>query len=170
MKEKMKAEALTRLEELCDEMGLNPKVFDYFNKGKLYYSYLTAGGYMGSIDTINYDKRYADAVKAIEKETGALVYHVIETQSQFFNKTYSGAVEITDNETSIMYCPVAETKDRNVTLLALLFVSKYEEDWETEHLDDNMIYAYVCCPDSPLDYEVSTIVLSSKQGALIRIG
>ena len=69
-----------------------------------------------------------------------------------------------------MYCPVAETKDRNVTLLALLFVSKYEEDWETEHLDDNMIYAYVCCPDSPLDYEVGTIVLSSKQGALIRIG
>lgn len=136
----MKAEALTRLEELCDEMGLNPKVYDYFNEGKLYYSYLTAGGYMGSIDTINYDKRYADAVKAIEKETGALVYHVIETQV------------------------------KNAVLLALLYVSKYTEDWMTEHLENNLIYAYVCCPDSPLDYEVGSIALSSKQGALIRIG
>lgn len=140
MNEKMKAEALTRLEELCDEMGLNPKVYDYFNEGKLYYSYLTAGGYMGSIDTINYDKRYADAVKAIEKETGALVYHVIETQV------------------------------KNAVLLALLYVSKYTEDWMTEHLENNLIYAYVCCPDSPLDYEVGSIALSSKQGALIRIG
>ena len=140
MNEKMKAEALTRLEELCDEMGLNPKVYDYFNEGKLYYSYLTAGGYMGSIDTINYDKRYVDAVKAIEKETGALVYHVIETQV------------------------------KNAVLLALLYVSKYTEDWMTEHLENNLIYAYVCCPDSPLDYEVGSIALSSKQGALIRIG
>lgn len=140
MNEKMKAEALTRLEELCDEMGLNPKVYDYFNEGKLYYSYLTAGGYMGSIDTINYDKRYADAVKAIEEETGALVYHVIETQA------------------------------KNAVLLALLYVSKYTEDWMTEHLENNLIYAYVCCPDSPLDYEVGSIALSSKQGALIRIG
>ena len=140
MNEKMKAEALTRLEELCDEMGLNPKVYDYFNEGKLYYSYLTAGGYMGSIDTINYDKRYADAVKSIEEETGALVYHVIETQV------------------------------KNAVLLALLYVSKYTEDWMTEHLENNLIYAYVCCPDSPLDYEVGSIALSSKQGALIRIG
>ena len=140
MNEKMKAEALTRLEELCDEMGLNPKVYDYFNEGKLYYSYLTAGGYMGSIDTINYDNRYADAVKAIEEETGALVYHVIETQV------------------------------KNAVLLALLYVSKYTEDWMTEHLENNLIYAYVCCPDSPLDYEVGSIALSSKQGALIRIG
>ena len=57
-----------------------------------------------------------------------------------------------------------------LVITSFLYVSKYTEDWMTEHLENNLIYAYVCCPDSPLDYEVGSIALSSKQGALIRIG
>lgn len=72
MKEAM--ERLTTLENLYD---INPKIKKYFSEGKLYYSYIT-GGFLGSIDTINYDKRYADVVKAFEKQTSYLVYHVIE--------------------------------------------------------------------------------------------
>lgn len=136
----MKQEALSRIEELCDEMGLNPNVYCYFEENKVYYSYLTAGGIIGSIDTINYDSRYAEAVKQIEARTGALIYHVIETNTQFG------------------------------TMLSMLYVSKYKEDWSIEHLEGDMIYAMVCLLDNPTEYEVGSIALSSKQGALIRIG
>lgn len=71
-------EALERLTMLEDLFELNPKVKNYFKEGKLYYSYLTGGGYIGSIDTINYDKRYAAIVKGFEAQTSYLVYHVIE--------------------------------------------------------------------------------------------
>lgn len=77
-RKKMYHEALERLTALETMYGLNPKVKAYFKEGKLYYSYLTCGGYMGSIDTINYDERYADIVKTFEKQTSCLVYHVIE--------------------------------------------------------------------------------------------
>lgn len=140
MNEEIKNEAISRLEELSDELGLNPKVASYFAEGKLYYSYLTAGGLIGSIDTINYDKRYADAVKEIEMLTGLSVYHVIET------------------------------KINNNILLSMLYVSNHKEDWETQRLQDNYIFAIVCSPDFPHDYEIGTIAMSSRQGALIRIG
>ena len=76
--EKQKKEAIERLSMLEELFELNPKVKKYFTEGKLYYSYLTGGGYIGSIDTINYDKRYAAIVKAFEKQTSYLVYHVVE--------------------------------------------------------------------------------------------
>lgn len=71
------SEALGRLADLEKIYGLNPKVRKYFQEGRLYYSYLT-GGYIGSIDTINYDQRYADIVEEFEEQTSYLVYHVIE--------------------------------------------------------------------------------------------
>lgn len=77
--EDMKKEALERLGILEEIYGLNPNVKKYFSEGKLYYSYLTAGGVMGSIDTINYDKRYASLVEEFEKQTDNIVYHVIES-------------------------------------------------------------------------------------------
>ena len=77
-KNKMMQEALHRLCNLEKLYGLNPKVRKYFEEGKLYYSYITGGGYIGSIDTINYDPRYAEIVDDFEKQTGCLVYHVIE--------------------------------------------------------------------------------------------
>ena len=77
-REKQHQEALVRLSMLEELFGLNPKVKTYFEDGRLYYSYLTAGGYMGSIDTIRYDARYASAVSDFEEQTSYLVYHVIE--------------------------------------------------------------------------------------------
>lgn len=80
-KNKMVQEALHRLSDLEKLYGLNPKVREYFEEGKLYYSYITGGGYIGSIDTINYDPRYAKIVHNFEEQTECLVYHVIERKN-----------------------------------------------------------------------------------------
>lgn len=81
MKSKQKKEALNRIDELTEKFSLNPNIKEYFKKGKLYYSYLTAGGLIGSIDRIDYDERYPKAVSNFEKD-GRLVFHCIE-----FNNT-----------------------------------------------------------------------------------
>lgn len=73
-----KNEAIKRLSMLEEMYQLNPKVRQYYENDRLYYSYLTAGGYMGSIDTITYDKRYPEIVAVFERETSAIVYHAIE--------------------------------------------------------------------------------------------
>lgn len=78
MRDKQTKEALERLVTLEKLFGLNPKVRQYFAEEKLYYSYVTGNGYIGSIDTINYDERYAAIVKSFEEQTSYLVYHVIE--------------------------------------------------------------------------------------------
>ena len=78
---KQKQEAIERLSTLEALYELNPKVKKYFEDGRLYYSYITGGGYIGSIDTINYDKRYAAIVESFEEQTSYLVYHVIERGS-----------------------------------------------------------------------------------------
>lgn len=80
-KEKQVQEAYIRLSMLEKIYGLNPKVKKYFEDGRLYYSYITGGGYIGSIDTINYDERYAATVKTFEEQTSCLAYHVIERQN-----------------------------------------------------------------------------------------
>ena len=93
MVEKQKKEALYRLTSLEQLYDLNPKVRKYFEDGRLYYSYLTCGGYLGSIDTIDYDKRYAAIVKEFEEKTSHLVYHVIESgntiSALFVNNDYT---------------------------------------------------------------------------------
>lgn len=78
-KEEMQAEALRRLEALVRAQGLNPKVPGCFQEGKVYYSYLTAGGFLGSIDTIEYDPRYARLLQDCQHYYGGLGYHAIET-------------------------------------------------------------------------------------------
>lgn len=77
--EQMKAEATSRLMQLVSDLGLNPNVVNYWNEGQLYYSYLTAGGFMGSIDKIEYDPKYVAVVKQFKDEYGCMVYHVIES-------------------------------------------------------------------------------------------
>ncbi len=77
-REKQMKEALERLTMLEDLFELNPNIKNYFKEGKLYYSYLTGGGYIGSVDTISYDKRYAAIVRGFEAQTSYLVYHAIE--------------------------------------------------------------------------------------------
>ncbi|MGN0677319.1 MAG: hypothetical protein ACI4K5_06205 [Ruminococcus sp.] len=140
MKEKMKKEAFSRIKTLTENLNLNPKVYKYFKEGKLYYSYWAIEGIWGCIDKIDYDPRYAEAVNKIEKQLEILVYHVIET------------------------------KIEDQTILSMLYVSPYEEDWDGEKPAGNYIYACVCDADSPNDYELGSIKLSSNNGALIRIG
>lgn len=79
--EQMRNEASSRLTQLSATLGLNPNVVNYWAEGCLYYSYLTAGGFMGSIDKIEYDPSYVDVVKQFESEYDLLVYHVIESGS-----------------------------------------------------------------------------------------
>lgn len=140
MKEEMKKEALVRIKELTENLHLNPKIYRYFEEDRLYYSYWAIEGIWGCIDKIGYDPRYAEAVKKIEKQLEILVYHVIET------------------------------KTGNQSVLSMLYVSSYKEDWEGEKPDGNYIYACVCDADSPDDYELGSIKLSSNNGALLRIG
>lgn len=70
---------MKRLEILTKKFNLNPNIIKYFKEDRCYYSYLTGGGLIGSIDTIQYDSRYVKVVKDFEKRTNSLVYHVIET-------------------------------------------------------------------------------------------
>ena len=138
----IKNEAINRIKTLIEECNLNPKVLKYFKEGKIYYSYLTAGGFLGSIDTISYDKAYEQAAKKLEMEhPDYLVYHVIETI------TLSGK------------------------FLSLLYVSNEKEDWECERLQsDNAIMAYVLNLDNPELSEFGYITVEGfgESGALVR--
>lgn len=138
----IKNEAINRIKTLIEKCNLNPKVLKYFKEGKIYYSYLTAGGFLGSIDTISYDKAYEQSVKKLEMEhPDYLVYHVIETI------TLSGK------------------------FLSLLYVSSEKEDWESERLQsDNAIMAYVLNLDVPKLSEFGYITVEGfgESGALVR--
>lgn len=137
----IKNEAINRIKTLIEKCNLNPNALKYFEEGKKYYSYLT-GGFLGSIDTISYDKAYEQAVKKFEIEhQDSLVYHVIETI------TLSGK------------------------FLSLLYVSNEKEDWESERLQsDNAIMAYVLNLDNPKLSEFGYITVEGfgESGALVR--
>lgn len=141
-KVEIKEEAINRIKALIEKCNLNQKVMKYFNEGKVYYSYLTAGGFMGSIDTISYDKNYEKAVKDFEtKHPDYIVYHAIESI------TVHGK------------------------LLSLLYVSSDNEEWETERLDsNNNIMSYVFNLDNPKLSEFGYIATDSfmGSGALVR--
>lgn len=140
---KQAQEAIARINTLVRQCGLNPKIAKYFNEGKIYYSYLTAGGLMGSIDTITYDPKYAEAVRQFESLfRGSKVYHAIETKTGFG------------------------------TMLSLLYVSADEGDWPGERLEGNEILAYVCNVDDPDESEIGYIRVEGfgGSGALVRVG
>lgn len=141
-KMEIKEEAINRIKALIEKCNLNQNVLKYFNEGKVYYSYLTAGGFMGSIDTISYDKNYEKAVKDFEtKHPDCLVYHAIESIT-------------------------AHGK-----LLSLLYVGDDNEEWETERLDsNNNIMSYVFNLDNHDLSEFGYIAIDGfmKSGALVR--
>lgn len=141
-KTEIKNEAINRINTLIEKCKLNPNVWKYFKEDKVYYSYLTAGGFMGSIDTISYDKNYEQAVKEFEKKhPDCLVYHAIESIT---------------------------TQGK---LLSLLYVSNDKEDWETERLEsDNNIMSYVFNLDNPNLSEFGYITIDAfmESGALVR--
>lgn len=143
MKEKIKKEAEKRIKELTEKYHLNPNILKYFKEGRVYYSYLTAYGMIGSIDTISYDKRYEDAVKEFEeKYEGYMVYHAIEDITEFGE------------------------------MLSLLYVSTHEEEWEFERCVDDYIASYTINFTNPDCSEFGDIIVSrfEDSGALIRIG
>lgn len=139
---KINDEAISRIKTLIEKCNLNPNILIYFKDGKIYYSYLTAGGFLGSIDTISYDKAYEQAVKKFEKEhPDFVVYHVVETI------TVSGK------------------------FLSLLYVSNDKENWESERLqDDKAIMTYVLNLNNPKLSEFGYITIDGfgKSGALVR--
>ena len=139
--EEVRKEAENRIQTLVDSNGLNPNVLKYFNEGRIYYSYLTAGGMMGSIDTISYDPAYEKAVRDFEDTySGYLVYHAIESES-FFGK-----------------------------MLSLLYVSNEESDWDFERPDKGILMTYTVNLDDEELSEFGDITLteSGMDGALVR--
>lgn len=77
---KTKQEALSRLQKIEDSLAnVNPNIRKYLEDDKLYYSYLTGGVLLGSIDTISYNPHYEAIVRKFEHDKGKFVYHVIET-------------------------------------------------------------------------------------------
>ena len=141
-KVEIKEEAINRIKTLIEKCNLNPNVLKYFKEDKVYYSYLTAGGFLGSIDTISYEKTYEQAVKKFEtNHPNYLVYHAIETIT-------------------------AHGK-----LLSLLYVSDMKEDWESERLEsNNSIMSYALNLDNPDLSEFGYIAIDGfmESGALVR--
>lgn len=78
MENSQREEAGRRLDVLTERFNLSPRIREHFNEGRVYYSYITAFA-IGSIDTIEYDPRYAQVVREFEGRTDCLVYHAIET-------------------------------------------------------------------------------------------
>lgn len=140
--EKMRMEAMERLEDLTKRYHLNPNLLKYFKEEKLYYSHLTALGLIGSIDTITYHPNYTEVVKRFEKKYKCLVYHAIESHTRYG------------------------------TMLALLYVGPDEEYWEVQRVfDDCYISSYVVNLDHPKLSEFGDIVIGGfeESGVLVRL-
>lgn len=76
-KEKMKNEAIRRLQILVDKLGLDASVVDKFKTGQLC---LSCQNLLGIYGVFNFEKdwHYQKDVNAFENETGYMVYHVVE--------------------------------------------------------------------------------------------
>ncbi|MBE7019812.1 MAG: hypothetical protein E7411_00050 [Ruminococcaceae bacterium] len=136
-KEKQKQEALQRMEVLIEKFSLNPNLHKYLSEDRLYYSYFVVAGVMASIDTISYEEENERICRDFEEKHGAYVYHAIESET-IYGK-----------------------------MLAMLYVSKNEQEWEFERLGDNYITSYVY---NFTDEEgaFGDIFLASVDGALVR--
>ncbi len=137
--EKQIKEAWIRMEQLIDAFNLNENLMRYLMEGRICYSYMVSGAF-GCIGTIGYNPSYAKICKEFEEETGAYVYHVIETDTTFG------------------------------TMIALLYVSPEtcEEEWEMDRLESNYIIAYVYNLKYESG-EYGDVFLASDNGALVRI-
>lgn len=136
--DRQRQEGISRMAQLTDIFELNPNLVKYLREGKLYYSYI-AMGLFGCIDTITYDPEYTRVCRKFEEETGAYVYHVIESD------TYFGK------------------------MLAILFVSSGEDEtgWKFERIEGENILAYVYNLTEEFG-EYGSILLTSDNGALLR--
>lgn len=137
--EEMKSEGLERIEFWIKNFGLNPNIYNYFSEDRLYYSYLTAGGFIGSIDTISYDKKYEKLVKEFENEYDTVVYHCIESKTVFGN------------------------------FLTMLYVGRDKDEWSGERpFLDGLVMANVYNLDESFN-EIGLAKFEAYQGALVRV-
>ncbi|HEL2200877.1 TPA: hypothetical protein U1199_000222 [Streptococcus suis] len=144
-----KQEALNRLQQMEERFQerMNPNIRKYFDEGKLYYSYITGNGLIGSIDTISYDPNYERVVQEFEEKRNKLVYHVIETGSSI----------------ALLYVSLPSSD---------LNGEELEWEWEEERLaEDNSLLAYVhnFVESSFSETGYITIDTFADSGALIRI-
>lgn len=144
-----KQEALNRLQQIEERFPgrVNPNIRKYFNEGKLYYSYITGGGFIGSIDTISYDPNYEKIVKEFEEKRNKLVYHVIETGSSI----------------ALLYVSLPSSD---------LIGEELEWEWKEERLaEDNSLLAFVHNFVEPNFSETGYITIDTfaDSGALVRI-
>ena len=136
--DRQKQEGINRLAELTNVFELNPKLVKYLREGRLYYSYMVSGLF-GCIDTIEYNAEYARICREFEEETGAYVYHAIESDTSLGK------------------------------MLTLLFVSseKSKEDWKVEKLSGNNVLAYVYNLTEDFG-EYGSVLVTTDNGALLR--
>lgn len=137
--EEMKSEALDRIDFWIKNLGLNPNIYGYFKEGRLYYSYLTAGGFIGSIDTISYDEKYEMLVKEFENDYDTVVYHCIESKTVFGNS------------------------------LTMLYIGRDKDEWSAERpFSDGLVMANVYNLDESFN-EIGLAKFETYQGALVRV-
>lgn len=136
-------EANDRLKKLVRKFDLNPNLVKYWNEGKLYYSYLTGGGLLASIDTITYDPNYQKLVEEYETKTGNLVYHAVES-GHLLNLLYVSRPESNCSE------------------------EQQREIWDMECLENGYIGAYVINLEEPEFSEHGDIFVEAYQHVLVR--
>lgn len=138
--EKQRQEGTERLAELVNMLELNPNLLKYLKEGRIYYSYVVSGLF-GCIDIITYEPEYARLCSEFEENTGAYVYHAIETDTPYGK------------------------------LLTMLFVSSEENeaDWKRERVSGEVAFVYVYNVTEDFG-EYGSILLASDNGALLRKG
>lgn len=131
MREKQIKEALKRMELL----KLSSQCIDAFKEGNIWES---EG--IGALYECN-DKE-KEIIKAFEKDTGGLVYHLIHDKFPF-GECYT-----------------------------ILYVSKYKDEWkmDIEDIKEGYALAYVKNIDDDYCSEFGSVAIKSNIGGLIRIG
>ena len=148
MKEKVdlrklqKQQAIERLEILQKEYLLHKNVLKEFKEDEtIYYSENLGGAYSGILYWLANKNEYIEKVKQIEIEQRIFVYHCI------LNHTIDG------------------------DLLSMLYVSKYQNEWEFEKNDlkTGCIDVYVCNLNRDIDSEFGSIQITGVNGGIVRL-
>lgn len=148
MKEKVdlrklqKQQAIERLEILQKEYLLHENVLKEFKEDEtIYYSENLGGAYSGILYWLANINEYIEKVKQIEIEQKIFVYHCI------LNHTIDG------------------------DLLSMLYVSKYQNEWEFEKNDlkTGCIDVYVCNLNRDIDSEFGSIQITGVNGGIVRL-
>lgn len=139
LKELQIKECIERLKILQQQYGLMEKVTDEFEKeGIVYYSEYANQIQKGILFWVSNNKEYADIIKEFEEERKTMVYHVILQNTEFGE------------------------------MLTLLYVSKDQEEWETdkEELKEGLPCAY--CINGDIS-EFGGIQIEGANGGINRI-